>query len=449
MATSLRQTMDSAPISPLQWRVATMLTCVFLLEGMDFQSAAYSAPILMTMWHLGKLQFSPLLAAAAIGMAIGTIGGSWAADRYGRKPTLTASVAFFGLLTIVCAGANGPNTFMLVRFVSGLGFGAAFPTAIAMMGEWMPRRAAPKAVSVMTIGIPGGIILGAIVAGWFLPNFGWRWFFVAVGSACVLFSLLLLTALPESPSYLVLRGRQAELRGLLGRAWGSAITLSHGPFELARLEQRSNGLLKPKQRRTSIGLWVASLAANLGTYTMGAWLTVVLTGFKLPLVTALRGPITYSSFAILGGLSVGWVISRLGTRAAMLSLVAIGFAGAAFVSLAIAMVPMGSSLLIALFGGLAVIGLSIGALLPAAYVVAASAYETEVRSRGVGVMSAIGRVGSILSGFLGGAILASAPPSAFFALIAGLIAVIGIGVLVINHHVARLGYVDRAKPISP
>ena len=410
MATSLRQTMDAAPIGLLQWHVATMLTCVFLLEGMDFQSAAYSAPMLMTLWHLGKLQLSPLLAAAAIGMAIGTIVGSWAADRYGRKPTLTASVAFFGVLTVACAGANGPNTFMLLRFISGLGFGAAFPTAIAMMGEWMPRRAAPKAVSIMTIGIPGGIILGAIVAGWFLPNFGWRWFFVAIGSACVLFSFLLLTALPESPSFLVLRGHQEQLHMLLGRAWGRALTLPPGPFELARLEQHSNGLLTHNQRRTSIGLWVASLAANLGTYTMGAWLTVILTGFKLPLVAALRGPITYSSFAILGALSVGWVIARLGTRAAMLGLVTMGLMGAAFVSVAIGILPMGPPLLIALFGGLAVIGLSIGALLPAAYVVATSAYETEIRSRGVGAMSAIGRIGSILSGFLGGAVLAAAPP---------------------------------------
>ena len=437
MAIDLRDAIDNAPIGRLQWSVAVLLTLVLLLEGIDFQSTAYAAPVLMKVWGLGKLQFAPLIAAASIGMAVGTLIGSWTGDRFGRRPTLIVSVAFFGAMTIACAFASGPRVFMLLRFVSGLGFGAAFPAATATMGEWMPRRIAGKAISIMTIGIPGGIVIGALIASWYLPGHGWRAFFVGVGIASLAFAVVLAAALPESPSFEAWRGRHAQVHALLRRSWGSPVGDGTSPFHLERTTQGTAKLFAPKHARTNAGLWLAYLASSLGTYTMGAWLTVVLTGFGLPLAAALRGPVVYSSTAIVGAVAAGWLIGRFGSRRAMLALAALGAASALGIALAIGVLPAGSTLFAILYAGIGLLGFTIGAVIPASLVVATNAYETEIRARGIGTMAAVGRVGQILSGFAGGAVLATAPAGAFFALIAGLIALVIVGALIVDQHLVR------------
>jgi AAHS family 4-hydroxybenzoate transporter-like MFS transporter len=171
MSISFRDTMDSASIGRLQWQVAAMMTFVMFLEGIGFQIAAYAGPMLMTQWHLSKPKLAPLLASAMIGMAVGTLIGSWAADRYGRKPTLVVCIIVYGVMTMVCGSSGSPAAFTVWRFLTGLGFGAAFPVTMTVMGEWMPRRAAGKAIGIMTIGIPAGVILGALIGSWLLPLF--------------------------------------------------------------------------------------------------------------------------------------------------------------------------------------------------------------------------------------------------------------------------------------
>ena len=169
--------------------------------------------------HLTKPRFGSLLAAALVGMAVGSLLGSWCGDRFGRKPTLVASVLFFGVMTMVCAGANGSMIFVVLRFLSGIGFGTAFPIATTLMGEWMPPRAVGKAIGIMTLGIPMGIMLGALIASFTLPLLGWEWLFAGVGAVCLLFSAVLLRALPESPGFLLLQGRHREAHVNLSRAW--------------------------------------------------------------------------------------------------------------------------------------------------------------------------------------------------------------------------------------
>lgn len=439
MPISFRATIDAAPLSRLQWAVAAMVTTVLFVDGLDYQIAAYAAPAMMAEWRLTKPQFAPLLAAAMIGMAVGTLIGSWSGDRYGRRPTLVVSVAFFGVMTLVCATVAGSGPFLACRLIGGLGLGAAFPVALTTMSEWMPRRVAGKAVSIMTIGIPAGIIVGALAASWILPHLGWRGFFVCAGSLCFVSALLLLWKLPESPAYLILRNRHERAHSLLASAWHGPVGDGRQPFHLEVRSSSERGLVARQNLRTNAGLWLGCGSINLATYAVGGWLTVILVGLHLPLQTALRGPVAYSVSAILGTISVGWLISRWGSRAVMVALSAIAIAGGVGISGAIHALPIDGTLLPAIFGGLVIEGFSIGGLLSANFVVAAFAYATPIRARGIGVASAVGRVGAILSSFAGGAVLALGQGAAFFAMVASLAVLAMAGILVVNRHIPARG----------
>jgi AAHS family 4-hydroxybenzoate transporter-like MFS transporter len=405
------------------------------IDGVDLQLSSYSAPVLMTEWALGKSQFAPLLAAALIGSAVGTLIGSWMGDRFGRKPTLTASVAFFGLMTLLCATAETPRQFMAFRFASGLGFGAVFPVATAMMSEWMPRRAAGKAISVMTVGIPVGGMIGAAAAARFLPTYGWRVLFNGTGSICLLLAGVLLWRLPESPSFLLLRRRLDSAGALLARAWNRPLDFD---VKLLPVESRatgSAGLFTQSNLRVNVGLWLGVLSITFAAYAIGGWLTVILVDLHLPLATALRGPLLVSACGVIGALTIGWILARIGTRTVMPMLSILAFVAAALIIVAADYLAPGKQFLTVLFVGLAISGFCSGALLPTFYVVAANAYETSIRSRGVGVAAVSGRIGAILSSFAGGAALAMGHTSGFFMLIAVLAFAALSGSLLIDRHV--------------
>ena len=421
-------------LSPQQWAVAAMLTCVTVLDGLDLQLASFSAPALMREWHLTKPQFAPLLAAAMIGSAVGSLLGSWAADRIGRRPALVGSVLLFGLASIACAGAVRPAHFQALRLLSGLGLGAAFPLATTMMSEWMPRRAAGKAIGIMTVGIPAGAIIGAAGASWLLPGFGWRVCFIAAGGLCVACAALLACRLGETPVFRQWRGEGDDVRLIPAEAGDVS------PVEL--LEREPPGRLVPDRPlfgaanlRLNLGLWLAVLCSSFATYAVGGWLTVILTDLHLPLAIALRGPITVSASAIVGAVASGWLLSRFGSRPAMLAWALLGLGSDAVMSLASYALLPAAALHAILFAGLAVGGFCTGALQPSFYVVAARAYGTRSRAKGIAVAAMLGRVGAIVSSFAGAAILVFGSQSGFFALIALLVAAAGAGVLLIDRHV--------------
>ena len=438
MPTPYRAFLDAAPIGPFQRGVAAMMTGVMIVDGVDLQLAAFSAPKLMAEWHLTKPHFAPLLAAAMIGMLFGTLIGSWAGDRYGRRPTLVAGVGAFGLMTLICAQASTPSMFIACRFLTGLGFGAVFPVATAMVSEWMPRRAVGKAIGIMTIGIPLGAVAGAFAASWFLPHFGWRYGFLGVGGLCVALSGLLLWLLPESPSFLILNGRLPNARALLTRVWGRAFDIEEDVPQRESTPAPASGVFKKDNARVNFGLWLSVLANSCATYAVGGWLTVILVDLRLPLASALRGPLTVSLSAMIGAVAIGWLLARLGTRMVMLGLTGLAFACAAVMSLAVYTLPSGPPLFATLFIGLALGGFCSGGLQPAFYVLAAGTYDTQSRSRGVGAAALMGRLGAVLSSFVGGAVLTQGHTGAFFAMVAALALVAAAGILIVDRHIPRV-----------
>lgn len=438
MTIQFREEMDVAPLGRLQWKIIALLVGVMVLDGMDLQLAAFCAPQLMKEWALDKPEFGPLLAAALIGMAAGTLLGSWAADRFGRKATLVFCVAYFGVMTMLTAAAGSATEFIAIRFFSGLGFGAAFPVATTMMGEWMPRRAVGKAISVMTIGIPLGGLLGAAAAAVLLPLLGWRVLFVLVGALSVLFSWVLFYRLEESPSYLILKGRHTQTHALMRKAWGRQMGNGSAEFSLDEPGVSGGKVLTHMNSRLNFGLWMAVLFSTIATYAVSGWLTLVFTGLNLPHAIALRGPMTYGMAAITGALIVGWLITRFGSKLTILALAFIAFVATAVLGMVIHVRPAEDLLFPIVFAGIVVIGVCHGALQPALYVIAAGGYSAAARSQGVGAAAGMGRLGAIVGSFVGGTVLAMVLEQGFFAMLSVLALLVAAGALVINRHIARI-----------
>src|SRR5438445_5548669 len=92
--------------------------CVLIaaLEGYDVQAFGVAAPHLAPELHLNSGQVGLAGSMANIGLVLGALAGGWAADRWGRKPILLASVLAFGLFSLATAYAQGAEPLLAARF---------------------------------------------------------------------------------------------------------------------------------------------------------------------------------------------------------------------------------------------------------------------------------------------------------------------------------------------
>lgn len=169
--------------------------------------------------------------AILLGCAVGAFISGRLADVIGRKTVMLIAAGMF-IISAIWAGAADTSThFVLARFIGGLGVGGASVLAPAYISEVTPAAIRGRLSSVqqimIIIGLTGAFVANyalAATAGGSTAEFwmgfpAWRWMFwlQVIPAAIYLFALLLI---PESPRYLVVKGREAQAEAVLTRLFG-------------------------------------------------------------------------------------------------------------------------------------------------------------------------------------------------------------------------------------
>jgi AAHS family 4-hydroxybenzoate transporter-like MFS transporter len=84
------------------------------------------------------------------------------------------SIVVFGGFSLLTAFATSLNQLTLLRFLTGLGLGAAMPNAATLMSEYAPERRRALLVNLMFVGFPMGSSLGGFLSAWMIPHYGWQ-----------------------------------------------------------------------------------------------------------------------------------------------------------------------------------------------------------------------------------------------------------------------------------
>jgi MFS family permease len=168
---------------------------------------------------LTDTQLSLLLGASLGATALGGVGFGWLADRFGRKPVLSATILTYSLGTLLCGAAPGLGALLLFRVVTGLGVGGEWATGQTLVGETFPAKFRARFAAVMQTGAPVGVGLAAIVGGFVEPflagrfgaHNGWRICFFA-SAAPALLVVAIRRLMPESDVWIESR-RQTGAAG--------------------------------------------------------------------------------------------------------------------------------------------------------------------------------------------------------------------------------------------
>jgi AAHS family 4-hydroxybenzoate transporter-like MFS transporter len=416
---------DAADYVGLPLRVTAISILMMTVDGIDLQSMSFVAPALLSDWGVSRASLAPTLTASIIGMAFGSIALGWLGDRWGRKAAFVSAMALLAIGSLLSAVSHSLGALFVWRFVTGLGLGGATPLAATLVSEWVPRRVASIAIASSVVVVPVGGMLGAMLARHVIPSFGWRTMFGIGAVLPLLFMVLALFAIPESPKFLSRKpGRRAELAGLLNRVSKSQMYSAADTFHVAEPPQLARNwlatILGRNYLRTTLLLWAAFLFNTMGLYFFVNWLPTILSAYGMSQDVGLRAATFFNLGGSLGAIGGAMLISRYGSRWIGSTFAAIGMLSTAAVGWVLSGAPASA---LELFPLVTLAGLAFCGMQGFVYAVGSNAYPTYVRGTAVGCAQTVSRAGGILSSALSGIFLATGthlPLSALFYVVAAL-----------------------------
>ncbi|MEI7802971.1 MAG: sugar porter family MFS transporter [Bacteroidota bacterium] len=187
------------------------------LFGFDVVVISGADKTLQHLWNTSDVFHGFVVMASALwGTVIGAMTGSIPANKYGRKNTLIGIGVLYFVSAVGAALANDPYTFALFRFIGGLGIGASTIAAPAYISEISPAEKRGRLVAMYQLSIVFGILI-AFLSNYLLRNFGeesWRWM-IGIAAIPSLIYVIAVTLIPNSPRWLVVKGRIAEAEKVL------------------------------------------------------------------------------------------------------------------------------------------------------------------------------------------------------------------------------------------
>ena len=379
-------------VRPLALGVAGVAGLSGLLIGFHTAVIAGALPFLAAEFNLGPLGKGLVVSAVLAGGLLGAIAAGPFASRFGQRRALALAGLVFALGAVGGWLAPEPVTLGLSRLVLGLAVGAATMLAPLYVAETAPTAWRGALVTSVQLAITAGILAAYLVGFAYTPSGEWRAMLLAGAWPSVLLPLVLLL-LPESPRWLVLRGREAEgsevWRRLGGGAWSAT--------ELAALRGSAaeggawRDLLAPRIRPVLVvaaGLFLLQNLSGIDAilyYAPEIFLRIGLSGTTGPILAT----VGLGVVNLLATVAAMWAVEALGRRRLLIGGAATMTLALGTLALALLLAP-GSALsnwlalgCIALF--VVAFALSLG---PIPYVLMSELFPLTVRGLGMGVAAA-------------------------------------------------------------
>jgi len=384
---------------PFRWNVQGV---IFLICGLAFMFDAwnvllptYLIPLLARSgWHLSNAQLGWLGTIGLIGMSIGSFFWGTMADIVGRKPAFIWTLLIYSSCSVLSAASPNYAVLLGTRFVTGIGLGGCVPVLFSIIAEFMPRSLRGTMLTATDVWWPLGGTLNGLVAVLLLHFENWRLLLLIMALPALL-AFWAASGIPESPLYLLRRGRVAEahavIADLVRRTGGDSgagilpepeIGKSQTPF-LTFFRQFSD--IWTWNWRVTLAVW-SIMTFNFVLY-LGAvtWLPSILVNSGYPMYRAYTFTAWVTAAGIVGTLCASLLVEQVG-RKWVIVLPGI-LAGIALVIFTLRIGdPRSARFWLLLFG------FTIELVLPASYCYAAEVYPTLLRGTGFGWASTSSRV---------------------------------------------------------
>jgi len=209
------------------------------------------------------------------------------------------------------------------RTIQGIGIGGEVPIAATYINELSKARGRGRFFLLYEIVFGMGLTSAGLVGYWAVPRIGWQSMFI-LGALPAFLALFLRRLLPESPRWLVSKGRLEEadqvVREMEAYAQNRGIELAPAAIQIDSLPRQTSThwteLFSHTYLRRTLTVWALWFCCYFVSYGLTTWLpTIYRTVFKLDVATALRYGLVTNVAGLIGDLLVALTIDRVGRRA--------------------------------------------------------------------------------------------------------------------------------------
>lgn len=386
--------LDRLPASRFHVTVLVVSALSLFFDTLDTVVTGFAFAAFRDEWHLGGLALGVTSAIGLSGYLVGSILVGFAADRWGRKAVMMGSLILYSLFSASRALAPGIEVFAALNFFTWLFVGMESCVVPPYLAELWPSRLRGRFNGLMMGFFAFGIALSPVWALVFLPTVGWRWTLALTAPFALLIGAMR-SFLPESPRWLLSRGRAAEAEAVVASI-EARVARTAGPLPPVVLAPpmppappaRRADIVAPAILPVTLMLWLVWFTEYGVLYTFQSVLPSLLAmdGFSIVRSTQFS-VVIFSGFVpgyMLSGVFLDWIDRKYWL---MLSFAGIGISGTLFGYANTPAEIMACAWFTAFF---------LGNGSTCIYTFTPELYPTAIRTTAMGFASAWGRAGGIL-----------------------------------------------------
>jgi sugar phosphate permease len=199
-----------------RWYILVLISLMYLITYLDRVNISTAAPVIAKEFGFDKVTMGIIFSAFVWAYAAFQVPGGWLGDRFGARNVLTIIVIYWSIMTAATAAATGAVSFVVVRFLFGIGEAGAFPGATRAMQLWYPRHERGFVQGVTHSASRLGAAIAPPIVVFIMTTYGWHAVFYFCGGAGIVWSVLWFLTYRNFPEQhpLVNKAEVEHIRGL-------------------------------------------------------------------------------------------------------------------------------------------------------------------------------------------------------------------------------------------
>lgn len=385
--------MDDLPLSQFHIRATIYTTGGKFCDGYILGVIGIALSLLGPQMELNSLWYGLIGSAALIGLFLGSFFFGWLTDKIGRKPIYLTTIGLFVLLSIPQYFVTSPEQLFIIRLLMGFAISAEYATGATLLSELLPKKQRGTVLACLngmwTVGFVFSVIVSYAVLS-FEGDEVWRWMLASSAVPALILLLMRLNS-PESPRWLISKGRIKEAEAIVDKFFGENVRIDDLQLEENKKTNIKELFSKNYRTRSAFAglFWCLHVLPYFGMMTFAP---VVFENLNLNdefLSTLI------SNLFQLAGAVVGVVIMDKVTRR---SFVIYSFFVLALSIGLLVVIPNPSSFMVVGCFAIYVFVASASGNLQTVY--PSEIFPTHIRSTGVGFATMISRIGAAIGTFL-------------------------------------------------
>ncbi|MFJ5158027.1 MFS transporter [Pantoea sp. NPDC088449] len=383
--------MDDVPLNRFHLKITGLTFGAHLTDGYILGSVGFALTQMTPQMALTPFWQGMIGSSALLGLFLGSLILGWIADTAGRQKIFCFSFILITLASGMQFFVESAEQLFLLRMLIGFGLGGDFAVGHTILAEFAPRKHRGVLLGAFSVLWTVGYVAASFVGHLALQTDaeGWRW--LLASSALPAFAILLLRiGTPESPRWLLRRGRRDEAVKIVHRLFGPNVTLQE---ERQQTQDGSlSALFRPRYRRRTAFNCLFFVCLVIPYFAIYTFLPAILR--QMGLDQGFATDLLLSGLLLVGAV-LGIVLTALCSRR--------GFLIGSFVFLAACLLLLSllhnsaGIWLIVLFAAFTLVMSAVSNLVG---VFPAESFPTDVRSRGVGFATSMSRLGSAVGTLL-------------------------------------------------